>query len=311
MLKKELGMFGVLVALVVLIALANPSFYGSYNLQNLSRHIALLALFAIGEAFVIISGGIDLSVGSIIGFTGVFIAVLTIKLGFPLMPALILGILLALGIGFMHGLLITRLSLQPFIVTLGGMMIFRGLAQTLTEGGNIGFGSKFLKFRSIGTGSWLGFPIPLWILVVVAGICFFVMKYTLYGRYLYALGGNKEAVRFSGVSVNKIQIGAYVVSAGLAGLAGIIYAAYLPSVSPSVGTAYELYAIAAAVLGGCSLNGGEGSILGVVIGASIMRVMNNGIILMGISSFWEYTVIGIVIIAAVIFDRFFQSKNSS
>ncbi|RKY86872.1 ribose ABC transporter permease [candidate division KSB1 bacterium] len=292
--------------MVLIIGTINPNFYSSYNLQNLTRHIALLSIFAIGEAFVIISGGIDLSVGSIIGFTGLLVAVLVMNSGFPILLALVVVFVIVLLVGFIQGVLITKLSVQPFIITLGGMMILRGIAQTITEGGNLGFGGKYLKFKFIGTGSIYGIPVPVLILIAVAGCAFFITKYTILGKYLYAIGGNIEAARYSGVSVAKVQIIAYIISAGLAGISGIVYAAYLPSASPNVGIAYELYAIAAAVLGGCSLSGGEGTIFGVIIGASIMRLMSNGIVLMGISTFWENTIIGIVIIVAVVFDTMFQ-----
>ncbi len=310
MLRKERGILGVLAALCILIAWTNPDFYRSaYNLQNLSRHIALLALFAFGEAFVIISGGIDLSVGSIIGFVGLLVAVLAVRMGVPITLAIAAGLALSVGVGLGQGLLITRLGLQPFIVTLGGMMVLRGLAQTISEGSNIGFGNEFAAFKFLGTGSVMGVPVPVLVLLVVGAVALMVLHRTVFGRHLFAIGGNIDAARFSGIRVHRVSIIAYTVSGGLAGLAGVMYAAYLPAASPSVGTAYELYAIAAAVLGGCSLRGGEGSVLGVVIGACIMRVMSNGIVLMGISTFWENTVIGAVIITAAILDAFVQRRR--
>lgn len=309
MLKKELGMLGALVLLAVVITTYNSNFLSAFNLQNLSRHIALLTVFAIGEGIVIISGGIDLSVGSVIGFIGLLVAYLALVADVPLVWALVIGISISFLIGLCHGLLITRLRLQPFIVTLGGMMVLRGLAQTLTEGRNLGFGPEFSGFLSLGRGSMAGVPTPVWIVAVLTVFFWFLLRYTLFGRYLYAVGGNPEATRYCGINVESVQIGAYLISAVLAGLAGILYAAYLPSASPSVGIAYELYAVAAAVLGGCSLRGGEGSVLGVLIGAAIMRVMSNGIVLLGISTFWENTVIGAVILTAVILDRFVQTRR--
>lgn len=307
--RKELGMLGALASLILVIILFNPNFLSTFNLQNLSRHIALLTIFAIGEAIVIISGGIDLSVGSVIGFVGLLVAHMALVTGLPLLWAILIGVAFSALIGFFHGWLITRLGLQPFIVTLGGMMVLRGLAQTLTEGRNLGFGTQFESFRFIGMGSVGSIPMPVLIMLVITGFFWFLLKYTLFGRYLYALGGNLEATRYSGVRVETVQVGAYMICATLAGIAGILYSAYLPSASPSMGIAYELYAVAAAVLGGCSLRGGEGSVLGVLVGAAIMRVMSNGIVLLGISTFWENTVIGAVIIAAVILDRFVQTRR--
>ena len=301
--KKVLGMFLLLVALCVLIDLANPRFTSVVNLQNLTRQIALLAIFAIGEGIVILSGGIDLSVGSVIAFTGLLVAFLVSAHGVPPALACVIVLLICVGIGLAHGGLVTKLKLQPFIVTLCTMLILRGLARRMTEDQTMGFGNQFLSFRMLGDGALFGIPVPLIILVVVAGVAHFLMRYTVYGRYLYAIGRNADAARYSGVKVDRMQTSAYLVSALLAGIAGILYATYTNSVQPATtGQAYELYAIAAAVLGGCSLRGGEGTVIGIVIGASIMRVMYNGIILVGISTFWEFAAIGTVILIGVVAD---------
>ncbi len=299
--KKILGMTLLLVALCIAIDLVNNRFSSTVNLQNLSRQIALLAIFAIGEGIVILSGGIDLSVGSVIAFTGLFVAYAVQSYGMS--PWAASGIVLALCvvIGLAHGLLITKVNLQPFIATLCSMLILRGLARGLTSDGTMGFGNESVAFRSLGDGNWLGIPAPVVILVVVAAIAHFFMRYTVYGRYLYAIGRNPDAARYSGVRVDRMQTGSYLACAVLAGIAGILYAGYTNSVQPATtGQAYELYAIAAAVLGGCSMRGGEGTVLGIIVGASIMRVMYNGIILVKISTYYEFAVIGLVILIGVV-----------
>ncbi|MDH7482215.1 MAG: ABC transporter permease [Armatimonadota bacterium] len=309
--RKILGMILLLVALCIAIYLVNPRFITPVNLQNLTRQIALLSIFAIGEGIVILSGGIDLSVGSIIAFTGLLVAYLVTTLGVP--PALATTFVLALCviIGFAHGMLVTKLKLQPFIVTLCTMLIFRGLARRLTEDDTRGFGNQFESFRMLGEGALWGIPVPVIILITVAVIAHFFMRYTVYGRYLYAIGRNPNAARYAGVKVDRMQTASYLVCALLSGVAGILYATYTNSVQPATtGQAYELYAIAAAVLGGCSMRGGEGTILGIIVGASIMRVMYNGIILVGISTFWEFAVIGTVILIGVVADATVKQRAS-
>ncbi|MCL6520333.1 MAG: ABC transporter permease [Armatimonadetes bacterium] len=309
--RKILGMILLLVALCIAIYLVNPRFITPVNLQNLTRQIALLSIFAIGEGIVILSGGIDLSVGSIIAFTGLLVAYLVTTLGVP--PALATTFVLALCviIGFAHGMLVTKLKLQPFIVTLCTMLIFRGLARRLTEDDTRGFGNQFESFRMLGEGALWGIPVPVIILITVAVIAHFFMRYTVYGRYLYAIGRNPNAARYAGVKVDRMQTASYLACALLSGVAGILYATYTNSVQPATtGQAYELYAIAAAVLGGCSMRGGEGTILGIIVGASIMRVMYNGIILVGISTFWEFAVIGTVILIGVVADATVKQRAS-
>ncbi|MBP6964953.1 MAG: ABC transporter permease [Armatimonadetes bacterium] len=309
--RKTLGMAVLLAALCVAIYLKSDTFIGTTNLQNLSRQIALLAVFAIGEGIVILSGGIDLSVGSVIAFTGLFVAYAVNEFGMSPWTASLIVLGICVVIGLAHGALITRLKLQPFIVTLCSMLILRGLARGLTEDETMGFGERFPGFRLLGNGDWLGIPAPVVILIVVGIIAHFFMRYTVYGRYLYAIGRNPDAARYSGVKVDRMQTGAYLACAVLAGIAGILHASYTNSVQPATtGQAYELYAIAAAVLGGCSMRGGEGTVLGIIIGASIMRVMYNGIILVGIPTFYEFAVIGLVILIGVVADASVKSRGT-
>jgi ribose transport system permease protein len=307
--KKELTMLGVFVALIVLTSLLSPVFLSPDNLRNTIRHISLISLFALGEAVVIIAGGIDLSVGSIICVSAVTTSYLTMVTGLGIGPAIVLAMALCLLVGFLQGLVIAWLGVQPFVVTLGSMLLLRGAAEVMTGGTDIGFQGKFPGFRFLGEGEGLGMPMPFWFALAAILITALLMHRTLFGRYCYAIGSNREAARLSGVPVAAVRLITFVASAGLAGVAGILYVAYLPTATPSLGSAYELHAVAAAVLGGCSLLGGRGSVFGVLVGAGIMQTTFNAVNLIG-KSLWQNVVAGGVILAAVIVDRLFD-KNTS
>ena len=307
--KKELTMLGVLVALAVITAVLNPLFLGGDNLRNNLRHISLISLFALGEAVVIIAGGIDLSIGSVICIAAVTTSHLTMSMGFGIVPAVMMAVAIAVLVGVLQGSVIARLGVQPFVVTLGSMLLLRGVAEVLTGGTEIGFQGKYPGFRFLGEGTALGLPMPFWFAIVAIGATAFLMHRTLFGRYCYAIGSNAEAARLSGVPVQAIRLTTFVVSGFLSGVAGILYVAYLPTATPSLGSAYELHAVAATVLGGCSLQGGRGSVFGVLIGAGIMQVTFNAVNLVG-RSLWQNVVAGGVILAAVIVDRIFE-RNAS
>ncbi|MEO5766843.1 MAG: ABC transporter permease [Polyangia bacterium] len=309
LMKKELTMLGVMIGLAVLTAILNPVFLGGDNLRNTMRHISLISLFALGEAVVIIAGGIDLSIGSIICVSAVTTSYLTMFMGFGIGSAVATAIALSLFIGFAQGLVITWLGVQPFVVTLGSMLLLRGVAEVMTGGTDIGFQGKYPGFRFLGEGLGFGMPMPFWFALIAIAITAFLMHRTLFGRYCYAIGSNAEAARLSGVPVQRIRLVTFIASAGLSGVAGVLYVAYLPSATPSLGSAYELHAVAAAVLGGCSLLGGRGSVFGVLVGAGIMQITFNAVNLVG-KSLWQNVVAGGVILAAVIVDRVFE-KNAS
>ncbi|MEP6652642.1 MAG: ABC transporter permease [Myxococcales bacterium] len=309
LMKKELTMLGVMIGLAVLTAILNPVFLGGDNLRNTMRHISLISLFALGEAVVIIAGGIDLSIGSIICVSAVTTSYLTMFMGFGIGSAVATAIALSLFIGFAQGLVITWLGVQPFVVTLGSMLLLRGVAEVMTGGTDIGFQGKYPGFRFLGEGLGFGMPMPFWFALIAIVITAFLMHRTLFGRYCYAIGSNPEAARLSGVPVQRIRLVTFIASAGLSGVAGVLYVAYLPSATPSLGSAYELHAVAAAVLGGCSLLGGRGSVFGVLVGAGIMQITFNAVNLVG-KSLWQNVVAGGVILAAVIVDRVFE-KNAS
>ena len=306
--KKILGIFGLLVTICVFTAVMNPDFLNPYNVQNTVRWTSLYGILSIGVAFVIITGGIDLSIGSVVGLVASLLAwMMTVK-GISAAVALPACMLLSLGIGLAHGLLITKLKLQPFVVTLCGLLLYRGAARYLTDDQSLGFGSANEALRYIVTGSIpLGayrVPFSCLILLVLATIAAILLNRTLYGRYLFALGRNEEAARYSGINTDRVTLSAYVICSLMAGLGGILFALDVNSVQPaSFGEFYELYAIAAAVLGGCSLRGGEGSIVGVIIGAAVMRVLYNAINILGIPTHLEFAIIGAVILAGVIVDE--------
>jgi ribose transport system permease protein len=318
-------MFIALVALCLALFISNGDFLGQSNAINTLRQISMLGIFAIGSGFVIITGGIDLSVGSVVGLTGVIIAKLsshaTGGLGHSLAAGIVVALAVALSVGLAQGLLITRLKLQPFIVTLGGMLLIRGVSQTIVQGGTLSMGtSPLLDLANAGLFQRAGDPLvpyPMVIFLAVIGAATYVLHFTVFGRYVYAIGGNRDAAEYSGIAVKKVETVTYVISSGLAGVAGVCYTAYIGQMSQQVGVAYELYAIAAVVLGGCSLRGGEGTVLGIVIGSSMMRVIDNGINMFqvryqdrdGIARLWRldpnwtFVIVGAVILVAVILDQ--------
>jgi ribose transport system permease protein len=289
-------------------------FLKSANLAVIMRFVATFGLLAIGELFVIITGGIDLSVGSMTALTGVIVATLMVK-GVGPFPALsiplsiIIVLVLAGLIGLWHGFSVTKMNIPPFIITLGTWLMARGLAAYITRGYPIVFESDF-PFLSLGQGEIFQIPIMFIILVVLAFISSFMLNSSTLGRHIYAIGGNIEAARVSGVHVNRVRIFSYITSSVLACLVGIILASRLGQGTPTVGSAYELWAIAAAVIGGTSLFGGEGSVLGVILGAAIMGVMINGMVLLNISSYLQNVILGIVLVIAVTYDTLRKYRSN-
>ncbi len=306
--KKIMGILGLLVAIFVVTWIVEPKFVSAYNLQNIIRWTSLFGIISIGVAFVIITGGIDLSIGSLIGLVGCMLPML-LAAGYPPVIALLAVVVLSLAIGLMHGLLITRLGLQPFVVTLCGLLFYRGFARWLTHDQVQGFGSSYeglrqLAIGKVSLGGGFALPIPFFLLVIAGVLAALFLNRTIWGRYLLALGRNETAARYSGIQIERMKVLAYVLCSGTAGLGGILFALDVNSVQPAAhGNFYELYAIAAAVLGGCSLRGGEGSILGVVIGAAVMRLLYNAINVSGIPTQLEFAIIGAVILAGVIADE--------
>src|SRR5258706_987836 len=276
--RKELGTFVLLVVLCTVLAILNPSFLAPANLQNLARLIGIYGIFSIGLGLVIITGGIDLSVGSVFALLGVLLSIFLVEWHLPAAIAVLAVIGITTFLGLINGFLITRVRIQPFIVTLCGLLFYRGLARFVASDETKGFGadSGFEPLQSLATGSLFGVPTPFIILVVISIIMWVVLHRSIYGRYLFAVGRNETAARFSGISSNLVIASAYVLCGLLAGIAGVLLSFYTNSISPSShGSFYELYGIAAAVLGGCSLRGGGGSIIGIMIGLALLRVLQS------------------------------------
>ncbi len=309
--KKELGTFLLLVLLCIVVAVLNPRFLSPANLQNMARLIGAYGIFSIGLGIVIITGGIDLSVGSVFALLGVLLSMMLTEWGWPSIVAVLAVIGVAMALGAVHGLLITRVGLQPFIVTLCGLLFYRGLARFIANDETKGFGSAagFETLRNMATGSLFGLPTPFVLLIIISGVMWLVLHRSVYGRYLYAVGRNETAARYSGINSYKIVTSAYIILGALTGIAGIVFAFYTNSISPSShGNFFELYGIAAAVLGGCSLRGGEGSIIGILIGTALLQVLQNLVNLLGIPSSLNFAVMGAVILFGVIADQILQRR---
>jgi len=308
MIKKDIGLFILILVVGTVVAIINPLFLSPINLGNTANLVGLFGLFAIGQAFVIITGGIELSVGSIIALLGVLFVDLMVNYGVSWPVALLLMLMLGMLMGLMHGLFITRLHLQPFIVTLCGLLIYRGVARFYTADATAGFafGESFPTLEWLTTGRFLGVPHSFIAMVVVAAIMWVVLHRSVFGRHLYAVGKNEEAARYSGINTKRVIVAAYVICGLLTAISAIFFAMYTRSISPSShGNFYELYAIAAAVLGGFSLRGGEGSIVGVVLGAILLQVLQNLVNLLGIPSSLNFAVMGSVILIGVLADTQF------
>lgn len=311
--RKDLGLLILILVVGTVVAIINPRFLSPVNLSNTANLVGLFGIFALGQAFVIISGGIELSVGSIIALLGVIFIDLVASAGVPWVPAFLVIVLLGCLIGLVHGLLITRVGLQPFVVTLCGLLIYRGIARYYTDDATAGFpfGASFPTLEWLVAGRFYGIPHSLIAFAVLTVIMAVVLHRTVYGRHLFAVGNNEEAARYSGINTPRVIVTAYVICCGLTAIAAIFIAMYTRSISPSShGNFYELYAIAAAVLGGCSLRGGEGSILGVVLGTVLLQVLQNLVNLLGIPSSLNFAVMGSVILAGVIADQQFSRRKS-
>ncbi len=299
---QKLGPLLGLFLLVVIVSILNPSFLEPLNLLNLLRQVAINALIAFGMTFVILTGGIDLSVGAILALSSALTAGMMVA-GVDPIIAIIAGCILGALMGMVNGLFITKGKMAPFIATLATMTIFRGLTLVYTGGNPItGLGDNYL-FQLFGRGYFLGIPVPAITMILAFVILFILLHKTPFGRKTYAIGGNEKAALISGIKVPKVKIMIYSLSGMLAALAGAILTSRLNSAQPTAGTSYELDAIAAVVLGGTSLSGGKGRIFGTLIGALIIGTLNNGLNLLGVSSFYQMVVKGIVILIAVLLDR--------
>jgi ribose transport system permease protein len=310
MLKKDISLLILIVVIGLVTAFLNPRFISPINVSNTANLIGLFGLYAIGAGFVIITGGIDLSVGSLFALLGVVFIDLLTRYEMNWGVAVILMVLAGMAIGGIHAFLIVKMRLQPFIVTLCGLLLYRGIARWYTDDGTAGFefGQSFPSLEWLTTGRTYGVPHNFVVFILVAIVMGVVLHRSVFGRYLSAVGKNEEAARYSGIRTGAVIAAAYVIASGLAGLSSVYFVMYTRSVSPaSHGNFYELYGIAAAVLGGCSLRGGEGSVFGIVLGAILLQILQNLVNLLGIPSSLNFAVMGAVILIGVLADQQFAT----
>ena len=317
--KKRLAKLQPLIALFVLcliIGLLSDKFFTVSNFWNVLRQISVNICLSVGMTLVVLMAGIDLSVGSVLALCGAITAGLfkmgievpsqNLYIGFTLLGASLAGVLTGALLGFFNGFVITRFKVPSFVATLAMLTVARGLTMLWTKGFPIsGLGEQFAY---MGTGWFLGVPVPVWISAIVVALAVFLSDKTKIGRYIYAIGGNENASLLSGININKVKIIVYTIAGALAAVGGLMVTSRLDSAQPNAGTGYELDSIAAVVIGGTSLSGGKGSIWGTVLGAIIIGVLNNGLVLLNVSPFWQQVVKGFVILLAVIIDKV-NSKN--
>jgi ribose transport system permease protein len=312
--KKELGIFILLVVLCAAVSVLNPRFLSAANLQNTARLIGAYGIFSIGVGVVIITSGIDLSIGSMMALLGVLLSFALVDWRWPSALAVLAVIGVAMALGALHGVLITRVKIQPFIVTLCGLLFYRGLARFIANDETKGFGNAegFERLRNLATGSLAGIPAPFIVLIIVSVVMWVVLHRSVFGRYLFAVGRNEDAARFSGINTKVVITAAYIICALMTGISAILIAFYTNSISPSShGNFYELYGIAAAVLGGCSLRGGEGSVIGIIVGTALLQVLQNLVNLLGIPPSLNFAVMGAVILLGVIADQILKQRAAT
>lgn len=294
---REAGLAGVLVLVILFLAWRSPYFFTTDNLIVVARQASLSLIIAVGMTFVILTGGIDLSVGSTVALVSILTGTFMVDLNLPVVVAAVAALLCGLVVGLVNGILVGATPIPAFVVTLGMLAVARGLALGITQGQSIsGLPSGFLP---LGQGSMLGIPIPVWIAAAIAVVAHLVLTRTRFGRNVFFIGSNEQAAVLSGIRVRRTKIAIYVIAAGLAALEAIIETSRLSVGQPSAGGGYELVAIGAVVIGGTSLFGGEGSILGTVLGTFLLALIQNGLILLGISAYWQQVFSGTIIVAAV------------
>ena len=299
-LKQLISIMIVLIVMMIVFSIASQYFFTKNNLLTVALQSSIIAIISIGQTLVLITGGIDLSLGSVIGFSGMLSSMFMVD-GMSIPAAIILGCLIASSVGLVNGLLIVYAKLPPFVVTLGSMSIVKGINLLLTNGIPVSGLPK--EFIVIGSNSFLGLPIPVWIMFILTFIFHYMLTKTPLGLHIYASGSNIQASKLSGINTNVTIVLVYVFSAFLASIAGIIFASRVLSGQPTAGSGYELYAVASSVIGGTSLSGGEGIISGTLVGSIIIGTLRNGLNLLGVSAFLQEVMIGCVIIAAVFIDK--------
>ena len=312
--RQSLARFQSLIALIILcvvISLLSDKFLTSTNAWNVMRQISVNICISVGMTLVVLTAGIDLSIGSVLALCGAITAGLlkngievpssNLYIGFTILGATVAGLLAGALIGWFNGWTITKFKVPPFVATLAMLTIARGLTMLWTKGFPItGLGENFAH---LGTGWFLGIPLPVWISGIIVFIAVIITNKTKLGRYIYAIGGNENAATLSGINIKRIKIAVYTIAGALAAVGGLLVTSRLDAAQPNAGTGYELDSIAAVVIGGTSLSGGRGSVLGTVLGAVIIGVLNNGLVLLNVSPFWQQVVKGFVILTAVVIDK--------
>lgn len=304
--SSTISIFLILVVMCAIMAAVSPAFIKITNILSTARSFSAIAVAGIGVSMIIITGGIDLSIGSVYGLAGVISAMLVVS-GVPLIPGILGGMLLGSVVGALNGLMVVYLKLPPFIATMGTMQIARGICYIITQGYPVN--NLPMEYTVLGQGYLLGIPVPIWVMVLIAILFAIFLNTTTTGRRIFALGGNEEATRISGINTKRLKVLVYTLGAALAGLAGIITASKLGVGQPTAGIGFEMDAIAAVVIGGASLSGGEGTVTGTIIGAAIIGVLRNALVLLSVDSYWQTLIIGCVIILAVTIDQLRKGRK--
>ena len=310
---ERYGVLLFLVLLIVFFATQNPRFISLRNVSNILTEVSIYGIIAVGMTCVILTGGVDLAVGSLLAFSAMCAAAVVMALGgaFPMswLVALLVACVVGTAAGYLQGKAVTLLNVPPFIVTLGGMTIWRGATLILNDGGPISGFDEGLRWW--GRGNVFGVPVPVLVFIFVSALGYITLRYTRYGRSIYAVGGNPEAARLSGLNVKRILVSVYVLVGLLAGLSGFLLAARLGSAEAVAGVSYELRVIAAVVIGGTSLFGGLGGVGGTIIGSLLLGVLLNGLVMLNVSAYYQQVVIGLIIVIAVAFDTYAKSRRSA
>ena len=304
--SSTVSIFLILVVMCAIMAAVSPAFVKISNILSTARSFSAIAVAGIGVSMVIITGGIDLSIGSVYGLAGVISAMLVVS-GVPLLPGILGGMLIGSAVGLFNGMMVVYLRLPPFIATMGTMQIARGICYIITQGYPVSNLPK--EYTLLGQGYLLGIPVPIWVMILIAILFAIFLNMTTTGRRIFALGGNEEATRISGINTKRLKVLVYTLGAALAGLAGIITASKLGVGQPTAGIGFEMDAIAAVVIGGASLSGGEGTVTGTIIGAAIIGVLRNALVLLSVDSYWQTLIIGCVIILAVTIDQLRKGRK--
>ena len=306
--RQTFWVFLAAVIACVALSLATDTFATERNLFNVTRNFAFVAIIALGMTAVIIVGGIDLSVGSVVVLSAM-VTGMTMAAGWPIYVAIPLALATSLGVGLFNGIMVAYLKVPPFVVTLGVLSVARSLAMVLSDNKMVyEFGPDHATLLALGGGSTLGIPHPVYILVVLALATGFAFRWTRWGRHVFAIGGNEQAATMTGIPVKSVKISVYMFASLMAGITGVLEVGWLGGVTTNLGQSMELSVIAAAVIGGANLAGGIGTAFGAVVGAALIEVIRNSLILLGISTFWQGTFVGTFIIIAVLFDRLRVSR---